>query len=191
MQLYRGAEALVTIEKDRVIKTRLAKAYRLPQLDAALRKQRSRREARLLRKLHTIIRVPKVLDETDDSLILEKIHGEPLKHHLTANRCEKAGFAVGKMHAAQLIHGDLTTSNLLVEHPGQKDEQIVLIDFGLSYPSHKTEDMATDLHVFEELVPKDCFEAFWKGYEKSQQNAQDVGTRLEKLKTRGRNKARD
>lgn len=186
MDQYQGAEATVRIEKDRVIKTRLPKAYRLAALDAALRKQRTRREARLLRKLFNVIRVPAVLEEAGDTLVLEKIDGEPLKRHVTAKRCEHAGELVGKMHAAQIIHGDLTTSNLLLERPNQKTERIALVDFGLSFPSHKLEDMATDVHVFEELVPADCFESFWKGYESTQPKAKDVKARLEKLKSRGR-----
>jgi len=186
MDQYHGAEATVRIEKDRVIKTRLPKAYRLPALDAALRKQRTRREARLLRKLHSIIRVPAVLEESGDKLILERIHGEPLKRHVSPTRCLACGQTVGKMHAAQIIHGDLTTSNLMLEHPNQKTERIALVDFGLSFPSHKLEDMATDVHVLEELVPKECFEAFWKGYESTQPTAAEVSKRLEKLKSRGR-----
>lgn len=202
MEQYCGAEAVVTIEKDRVVKTRLPKAYRLPALDAALRKQRSRREARILRKLQGVIRVPAVLDENVDTLVLERIHGEPLKGHITPARCRHAGQLVGKMHAARIIHGDLTTSNLMVEHgagkklsKGPKEtektdeaEQIALVDFGLSYPSHKLEDMATDVHVFEQLVPAACFDAFWKGYGKNQPQAADVQKRLEKLKNRGRYK---
>lgn len=174
------------LEKDHAVKTRLPKAYRLPQVDAALRKQRTRREARILRKLFSVIRVPAVLEETADTLVLERIHGEPLKHHLTPERCRHAGTIVGKMHSAQIIHGDLTTSNFLVENAGQKNEQIALLDFGLSFPSHKLEDMATDVHVFEELVPADCFEAFRAGYSKTQLKAYDVWNRLRKLKTRGR-----
>lgn len=186
MDQYQGAEATVRLEKDRVVKTRLPKAYRLPELDAALRKQRTRREARLLRRLSNVIRVPAVLEENGDTLVLEKIHGGPLKRHVTPSRCRHAGERVGKMHAAQIIHGDLTTSNLLLEHPDKKTERIALVDFGLAYPSHKLEDFATDVHVFEELVPDDCFEAFWKGYETTQPKAKDVRARLEKLKNRGR-----
>lgn len=183
---FQGAEATVRLEKNRVVKTRLPKAYRLPVLDAALRKQRTRREARLLRKLYTIIRVPAVLEEKGDTLVLEKIHGEPLKRHVTPSRCQKTGALVGRMHAAQIVHGDLTTSNLMLENPGKKDERIALLDFGLSFPSHKLEDMATDVHVFEELVSTDCFDAFWKGYQSTQPKAGDVHARLQKLKSRGR-----
>jgi len=186
MKEFRGAEALVTIHGDRVVKQRLPKAYRLPEVDAALRKQRSRREARLLRKLHSTIRVPAVLEEKDDTLVLERIHGAALKQHLDVRHCHNVGELVGRMHAQNVIHGDLTTSNLLLEHAGKKDERIALVDFGLAYPSHKLEDMATDVHVFEELVPAECFKEFWKGYETTNPKAPDVHGRLEKLKGRGR-----
>lgn len=186
MDPFHGAEARVTFHAERVVKTRVPKAYRLPQVDAFLRKQRSRREARLLRKLHPIIRVPAVLEKDGDTLVLERIQGDALKRHVTPTRCRHAGELVGTMHAVNVIHGDLTTSNLMLENPNQKTERIALLDFGLAYPSHKLEDMATDVHVFEELVTTECFTAFWTGYEKTNPKADDVHARLEKLKGRGR-----
>jgi TP53 regulating kinase-like protein len=43
-----------------------------------------------------------------------------------------------------VIHGDLTTSNMIY-----KDGQIYLIDFGLSYVKNSIEDRAVDLYVLE------------------------------------------
>lgn len=43
-----------------------------------------------------------------------------------------------------VIHGDLTTSNMIY-----KDDQIYLIDFGLSYVKTSIEDRAVDLYVLE------------------------------------------
>lgn len=39
------------------------------------------------------------------------------------------GILICKIHELGIIHGDLTTSNMMMN----KDNEIVLIDFGLSY----------------------------------------------------------
>ncbi|HLD76039.1 MAG TPA: KEOPS complex kinase/ATPase Bud32 [Candidatus Norongarragalinales archaeon] len=181
MKTIQGAEATVSIEDFRVVKTRVPKAYRLPELDGRIRKLRTRREAKTLQRLRGIIRVPQVFSATDDTLELEKIEGVCLKDALNLSSCEKAGQAVGTMHAHGVVHGDLTTSNVLVEN-----DSVALVDFGLSFSSHKAEDFAADVHVLEELVPFDCFEAFWRGYEKTNPNAKMVFASLEKLRKRGR-----
>ncbi len=184
-KIAQGAEATIWEDSGRIVKQRLPKKYRLPALDASLTKQRIRREARLLRKLRGSVRVPDVLEEAADSIVLEKIDGVPLKQCESPKLCEKAGESVGKMHSLEVVHGDLTTSNLFVERHGSA---IVLLDFGLAYSSHKLEDFATDLHVFEELVSEECFEAFCRGYAKTQNRAEEVFARLGKLHGRGRYK---
>ncbi|KJA15842.1 hypothetical protein HYPSUDRAFT_91682 [Hypholoma sublateritium FD-334 SS-4] len=56
------------------------------------------------------------------------------------------GVEIAKMHLADIIHGDLTTSNMMVR---KASSQLVLIDFGLSYHSTLVEDKAVDLYVLE------------------------------------------
>ncbi len=186
MKTIQGAEASVSIEELRVVKTRVPKAYRLPELDARIRKQRTRREAKMLQRLSGVIAVPRVFQSTDDTLELSRMAGIPLKEALTLDACQDAGTTVGKMHAHGVVHGDLTTSNFLVENG-----EVALVDFGLSFSSDKPEDFASDVHVFEELVPDDCFRAFWRGYEKINPKAKDVFSRLEKLRKRGRYRKED
>ena len=55
------------------------------------------------------------------------------------------GIEIAKMHLADIIHGDLTTSNMMLRPNGE----LVLIDFGLSYVSTLVEDKAVDLYVLE------------------------------------------
>lgn len=181
-----GAEATVSIFDLRVVKTRVPKSYRLPQLDVRIRKQRTRREAKILHRLHGVIKVPQVFLSTDDTLELERLDGVPLKEALTLPACRSAGIAVGKMHENGVVHGDLTTSNFLVEK-----DRVALVDFGLSFSSQKTEDFAADVHVFEELVTAENFRAFWQGYEKNNPKAKEVFSRLEKLRKRGRYRKED
>jgi TP53 regulating kinase and related kinases len=58
------------------------------------------------------------------------------------------GKSVGELHASGVVHGDLTTSNLILrEDRDQLD--VVLIDFGLGSVSNSEEDMAVDLYVLE------------------------------------------
>ena len=84
------------------------------------------------------------------------------------------GVELAKMHIADIIHGDLTTSNMMLRHPSSFHSQNatiptqvvcstlfimsfpsfkyfcqVLIDFGLSYRSSLVEDKAVDLYVLE------------------------------------------
>ncbi|KAF8962910.1 hypothetical protein BDZ97DRAFT_1823370 [Flammula alnicola] len=66
------------------------------------------------------------------------------------------GIEIAKMHLADIIHGDLTTSNMMLRHPtsfystdSNLSTELVLIDFGLSYHSTLIEDKAVDLYVLE------------------------------------------
>ncbi|KAG5340342.1 hypothetical protein C0989_002071 [Termitomyces sp. Mn162] len=66
------------------------------------------------------------------------------------------GIQLAKMHAADVVHGDLTTSNMMLRHPSSftsnvpdTPTELVLIDFGLSYVSSLVEDKAVDLYVLE------------------------------------------
>lgn len=81
----------------------------------------------------------------------------------------QVGAAVATLHAADMVHGDLTTSNIVVRrraHGNYRDDsggevvatenQVVLIDFGLSHqstaPMSASEDKAVDLYVLERAL---------------------------------------
>ena len=105
---------------------------------------------------------------------------------------EKIGQIVGKMHAGKLIHGDLTTSNMLVR--GNSDDlDIVLIDFGLSFSEGLAEDKGVDLYVFERALlsthpnTEQLFELMLSAYKKfNPKEADDVISKYEEVKMRGR-----
>lgn len=61
---------------------------------------------------------------------------------------EKMGQLLARMHDEDLIHGDLTTSNVLLRPPAERLD-LVLIDFGLSFISGLPEDKGVDLYVLE------------------------------------------
>ena len=105
---------------------------------------------------------------------------------------EKIGRLLGKMHAGKVIHGDLTTSNMLLRGPPEKLD-IVLIDFGLSFSDGLAEDKGVDLYVFERALlsthpnTEKLFDAVIKTYqEENKAEAQGVILKLEEVRMRGR-----
>lgn len=189
MEIARGAEATIYEEDSRVRKIRTPKSYRLPELDKKLIGKRTRREAKVLTRLQEKgIRVPKLISSDGPQLIMEKIEGKKLSICLEKQDyravCEKLGKMVRKMHDARIIHGDLTTSNVMYS------DDLCIIDFGLSFFSQKIEDRAVDLHLLKQALEsrhhkiyQDCFEAFSKGYDDP-----EVQKRLAKVELRGRYK---
>jgi len=148
----KGAEAELTLTdfygKKVVSKKRIKKSYRNNELDFNIRKKRTRSEAKILNTLYNIINVPQVLfvDEKKCEIMLEFIDGKMLKEIIekVPTLAVKAGKEIKKIHESGIIHGDLTTSNILF-----KNDKLYFIDFGLGYFSKKTEDKATDLIVFK------------------------------------------
>lgn len=116
----------------------------------------------------------------------------------------KVGEAVGKMHKVGVVHGDLTTSNLMLKpEPGSGERDttnlkgtIVIIDFGLASQTTMDEDRAVDLYVLERAFgsthPR--LESLWgevlKGYEKViGKEGVKVLKKLEDVRMRGRKRS--
>ncbi len=196
--LQRGAEAVIFLNGSDVIKRRIKKSYRIPELDEKIRKLRTRGEARILEKAAKIIPSPKVkkVDEGKKEITLEFIDGKKLSESIDdfsikkqKKICNKIGENIAKIHDSDLIHGDLTTSNMIL-----KDEDIYFIDFGLGFISRKVEDKAVDLHLLKQALEAKHFK-HWKilfddvlnGYGISK-DAERVLKQLEKVEKRGRYK---
>ena len=136
-QIQQGAEANIYQDKDKITKLRTSKSYRLPILDNKLRKSRTKAEAKIINKLQSIIPVPKIIETDNQQTIeMEFIDGKKLSEHLEQldwkSICKKLAENLTKLHNQDLIHGDLTTSNMIF-----KDNLVYLIDFGLGFHSHK------------------------------------------------------
>merc|ERR1711860_1555 len=86
----------------------------------------------------------RTLREKIEALQCQKNNEEALKHI-----AKKLGEIVAKMHSINVIHGDLTTSNILVESKNESDLTFTVIDFGLSFSSDLYEDFGVDLYVLE------------------------------------------
>jgi N6-L-threonylcarbamoyladenine synthase/protein kinase Bud32 len=201
--LARGAEALVEradfLGRDAVTKRRLPKAWRAPELDARLRGQRTKLEARLLGEAKRAgVRAPHVYDAhaREATLTMERLPGERLREAVERARPEeradllrKAGQAVGRLHAHDVVHGDLTTSNFLA-HEGE----VSVIDFGLGHVSVEDEDKGVDLHVLSEALQAthgrhgDLFAHVWQGYAQSYRGAARTAQVLDAIARRGRYK---
>lgn len=193
--LFVGAEAVISLKKDKenknlIVKKRLKKSYRIPEIDQRLRSSRTRREVKVLEKLASSGFVPKLLfTDAEETIELEYLHGERLSETLEQHDILTLGNEIGKkiryIHDHGIIHGDLTTSNMILFR-----NKIYFIDFGLSFFSHKEEDKAVDLHVLEEAleskhhtISKKMFAAVKQAY-----GDKLVLKRLEEVELRGRNK---
>lgn len=192
--LAQGAEALISRQGNQVLKDRIRKSYRILTLDSKLRKSRTKQESRLLEKASKLISIPKVI-ETDnkEKIIMEFINGKKLSDYLDSlpninEICEQIGNSVAKLHDNDIIHGDLTTSNMIL-----KNNKVYFIDFGLGFTSRRIEDKAVDLHLLRQALEakhfqnwKSLFKVFLKGY-----NSKDkilILKQLEKVEARGRYK---
>jgi TP53 regulating kinase and related kinases len=120
--IQQGAEAKILLSGNKIIKDRISKSYRLKELDDKIRKQRTKSETKLLTKASEIIPVPLPLDSSDNFKIhMPFIKGKRLSEHLDyfplskqKNICEQIGQSISKLHDADIIHGDLTTSNMIL-----------------------------------------------------------------------------
>lgn len=194
--IAQGAEGIIKLSKQGIIKDRIRKSYRLPILDNKLRKQRTKSEARLLKKAYNLIPVPKVLSSNKYQIIIENIRGKRLSHFLDKlkNKNEIAkliGKNIAILHDNNIIHGDLTTSNMIYSK-----SKVFFIDFGLGFTSNKPEDKATDLHVLKEALEakhykyaNELWHTIIHSYKQNSIHSNLILKQLEKVELRGRYKA--
>lgn len=196
--IQQGAEAKIILSNNFIIKDRTKKSYRIPELDDRIRKLRTRSEAKLLNKASRIIPIPDVIkvDEKAKEICMEFIDGKKLSDHLDnfplkkqKEICKSVGENTAKLHDADIIHGDLTTSNMIL-----KDNKIYFIDFGLGFNSHKFEDKAVDIHLLRQALEakhfkhwETLFKEVLKAYSKSK-DSKIVLERLKAVEKRGRYK---
>ncbi len=191
----KGAEAELYLDKDKVIKKRISKRYRIKELDIPLRKSRTRREAKIIKKLPEEIPCPELIKMDDKNMNIEMsfIKGDKVRDMLDKklNICKDIGQKIAIMHNFGIIHGDLTTSNMIY------NKEVYFIDFGLSFFSEKIEDKAVDLHLLRQALESKHYKVFdkafklvLKGYKRESENYEDIMNRLEKVEARGRNKGK-
>lgn len=193
-----GAEAYLYRGKflgyDVVVKYRAPKVYRDPKFDVLVRRERTLSEAKnMLTAMRCGVTVPTILyvDLENALIVMEYVNGALLRDLLPSvdeftrrSYLERLGVYVGRLHANNVTHGDLTTSNVIVTSKGV----MYLIDFGLSKASSELEDKAVDIHLlirsFESThynLTKDLVRYFLRGYS-SVINPGDVKALMDKVK---------
>jgi TP53 regulating kinase-like protein len=161
--IARGAEATIYDNKDIVIKYRKRKGYRLKEIDETLRYSRTQREFNALKRCHDAgvrVPIPMRISDDGDRLYMEKINAAQLDYRFSPLVMSGVGDIVAMMHKAGVIHGDLTTANMLMN--GKK---ITLIDFGLGYFSKKDEDRATDIAMLKSALKSRHVKVFKQAYQ--------------------------
>ena len=196
--IFQGAEAKIFLINSNISKQRIPKTYRHPTLDQKIRTRRTKREAKLIEKARAIkINVPKVLRKDKFNLEIEYIKGDKLSETINAYSRDKQektikslGIQAALLHKANIIHGDLTTSNAIL-----KGDEVFIIDFGLGFVSTKIEDKAVDLHLIKQALEakhfqnhEALFKNFLKGYKKGHKDYKKIIERLEIVEKRGRYK---
>lgn len=188
-------------------KERFEKKYRHPHLDKRLAKQRTRAEIRSLERL--AMRdpeklgklLPQVLNSDERTIIMTRIVNSKTANQVLSEcrrakdddainqMLQKIGTLVGLIHQSKIIHGDLTTSNILINEHGD----LIPIDFGLSFTSESSEDRAVDLYVLQRALQsteiEDCkFQQFLQTYREQLDAsvADGVVKKFEEVRSRGR-----
>lgn len=176
--LHLGAEAEVRsgiwLGISAVKKKRLPRTWRHPDLDRTLTRRRLDAECRAMRRLSTCdIQIPSILqlDRATHTLVMSRLPGRPLIELLregvdeVENMLSKVGMMIRQMHRQGVVHGDLSTNNILWD----KDTP-ALVDLGLSRLTTEIEHFGIDLHVLQEILSgshpeyEDAMSAVESGY---------------------------
>jgi len=202
-RIAQGAEAVIDrvcwMGIDAVEKRRVPKRYRYRDIDEQMRAYRTRAEVRILWGARDAgVLVPRVLDVDMASglLVMEYIDGIRAKEFIEGNKdragwlCNMIGKSTGLLHNASIVHGDLTTSNVIV-----RGETPVFIDMGMGSLAASSEDMAVDLHLVSEALESThstmphLFDDFLEGYRGAREpeaSYDEVMSRLRSVEQRGR-----
>ena len=205
MLIKKGAEASLYLEmwhnRKVIMKRRHPKLYRTPELDTMIRSQRTAHEPNIIHQAKeagvptpTIFRV----DLEEANIVMEFVEGKQVKEVLdTVSKEERLrlstviGRMIGRLHKHGIIHGDLTTSNMILT----PYDKIVFVDFGLSERSVELEPKGVDLHLMKRALQSthykhatECFKEVMKGYAESvgQEEAKKVAAKIREIEKRGR-----
>ncbi len=199
--ISKGAEAslfLLLFESGQkiVAKIRFPKGYRHKEIDSMLRRQRAKREAKIVEKLNSHgFNVPKLiyLDSRNSAIFFSYLDGEKLSECLESldynKLSKKIGAFVFDIHKKGIIHADLTTSNMIYN---KNSNELFFIDFGLSFYSEKEEDKAVDLHLLRQALESRHYKIYEQCFNIVKGAYPDAKAlkRLEAVELRGRNKAK-
>jgi TP53 regulating kinase-like protein len=139
-----------------------------------------------------------MVDVVDAKIIMEYVDGKQVKQLLNdfspskrLSLCRSIGALIGRLHTSGIIHGDLTTSNMILTEAGK----VFFVDFGLGEFSTELEIQGVDLHLMKRALQsthykyaKECFEALIEGYVKivGKENTNSVLEKIREIEKRGR-----
>jgi TP53 regulating kinase-like protein len=193
--LFKGAESNIYLtkwyNKKAISKIRIPKIYRQRMLDDDLRKRRTISESRMITLAKEFgLRTPYIyfVDPLRAEIVMEFISGIKASNVLTSSICFDIGKFVSTLHLFNIIHGDVTPSNFIV------NRKITMIDMGLSFYSTRKEDKAMDIRLFKEILKStyhssysEFFETFLDGYRSiNSKELEKILKRVDEIDTRKR-----
>jgi len=203
--LKKGAEASLFLARWHgrkvIVKTRFRKKYRPAELDTKIRSYRTAHEPQLMHEAKKAgVPTPTIflVDLKNAAITMEFVEGKQVKQLLAIvskkERRElgvKIGELIGKIHKHGVIHGDLTTSNMILSSEGK----IFLVDFGLGEKNTELEARGVDLHLMKRALQSthyefadECFRNVLKGYSAvlGGEDAEKVFEKIREIERRGR-----
>lgn len=183
-----------------VVKARIPKRYRIAELDIRLRESRTAQEAKLLSDAKRAGVPTPVVFEVDKSnmrVVMEFVEGRQVKLVLDKLRpagrrrlCRLIGKNIARLHRAGIIHGDLTTSNMIIKPDGR----VYFVDFGLGGYDKSTEERGVDLHLMKRALQSVHFRVADRAYadilsgyrEEFGEGAEEIIERAKDIESRGR-----
>jgi TP53 regulating kinase-like protein len=213
--LKKGAEADIYLEDFKkifgfdffdekvIIKKRVKKSYRIQEIDENIRGFRTIKEAKIINKAKLSgVYSPALyyVDLNDKKIVMEYVRGMRLKEYFSSKGFDrdialKIGKSVGALHKVGIIHGDLTTSNMILN-----EGNVYFIDFGLSEESEEIEKQGIDIHLLRQAlesthfdISEDLFKIILEGYSKilGEEKKNELLQRIEQIEKRGRYRKRD
>jgi TP53 regulating kinase-like protein len=193
--LFKGAESNIYLtkwyNKKAISKIRIPKIYRQRMLDDDLRRRRTISESKMITLAKEFgLRTPYIyfVDPFRAEIVMEFISGTRASKVLTSSICNEIGMFVSTLHLFNIIHGDLTPANFIV------NRKITMIDMGLSFHSTRREDKAMDIRLFKEILKStyyryfpEFFGDFLDGYKSVNSKELDkILQRLDEIETRKR-----
>jgi TP53 regulating kinase and related kinases len=193
--LFKGAESNIYLtkwyDKKAISKIRIPKIYRHRMLDDDLRRRRTISESKMIMLAKEFgLRTPYIyfVDPFRAEIIMEFISGTRASKVLTSSICNEIGRFVSTLHLFNIIHGDLTPANFIV------NRKITMIDMGLSFHSTRREDKAMDIRLFKEILKStyyryycEFFGDFLDGYKSVNSKELDkILQRVDEIETRKR-----
>ena len=183
-----------------VVKDRIPKRYRVPELDKQLRESRTALEAKLLsdsKRAGVPTPIVYEVDMVGMRIVMEFVDGKQVKVVLDklspAERkklCRTIGRQVARLHRAGMMHGDLTTSNMII----RPDGRVYFVDFGLGEYNPSVEARGVDLHLLKRAlqsihfrIAEQAYSAALSGYRQEfGDKADEVIGRAKDIESRGR-----